>query len=48
MRWVDQGRVVTGAGISARIDTSLYLMQRLASLELAEATARQMDYDGRH
>jgi transcriptional regulator GlxA family with amidase domain len=47
VRWVDQGRVVTSAGISAGIDMSLYLVQRLASFELAEATARQMDYDWR-
>ena len=47
VRWVDQGRVVTSAGISAGIDTSLHLVQRLASFELAEAMARQMDHDCR-
>lgn len=44
VRWVDQGRIVTSAGISAGIDMSLYLVQRLAGHDLAEATARQMDY----
>ena len=43
-RWVDQGRVVSSAGISAGIDMSLHLVARLAGRALAEATARQMDY----
>ena len=33
------------AGISAGIDMSLYLVARLAGMTLAQATARQMDYD---
>ena len=44
VRWVDNGRVVSSAGISAGIDMSLHLVERLAGLELAERTARQMDY----
>ena len=44
VRWVDQGRLVTSAGISAGIDMSLHLVARLGSLALAERTARQMDY----
>lgn len=44
VRWVDQGRVVTSAGISAGIDMSLHLVARLTSLALAERTARQMDF----
>jgi transcriptional regulator GlxA family with amidase domain len=44
-RWVDQGRVVTSAGISAGIDMSLHLVERLAGRELALRTARQMDFD---
>jgi transcriptional regulator GlxA family with amidase domain len=43
--WVDQGAVVTSAGISAGIDMSLHLVQRLHSRELALRTARQMDFD---
>lgn len=43
VRWVDQGRVVTSAGISAGIDMSLHLVARLAGPALAERTARQMD-----
>jgi len=44
-RWVDAGRVVTSAGISAGIDMSLHLVARLEGEELAIRTARQMDYD---
>jgi transcriptional regulator GlxA family with amidase domain len=43
-RWVSEGGVVTSAGISAGIDMSLHLVERLAGRELALATARQMDY----
>ncbi|HEX5343732.1 MAG TPA: DJ-1/PfpI family protein [Duganella sp.] len=43
-RWVDCGQVVTSAGISAGIDMSLHLVERLADRGLAERTARQMDY----
>jgi transcriptional regulator GlxA family with amidase domain len=45
--WVDEGRIVTSAGISAGIDMSLYLVARLADHELAVKTARQMEYDWR-
>jgi transcriptional regulator GlxA family with amidase domain len=44
-RWVDTGRVVTAAGISAGIDMSLYLVGRLAGMDLAVKTARQMEFD---
>ena len=46
-RWVDEGQVVTSAGISAGIDMSLHLVERLAGRELALRTARQMDFDWR-
>lgn len=42
--WVDEGRIVTSGGISAGIDMSLHLVERLHSRELALATARQMEY----
>lgn len=45
VRWVDEGAVVTSAGISAGIDMCLHLVARLHDLELARRTARQMDYD---
>lgn len=44
VRWVDEGRVITSAGISAGVDMSLHAVSRLLSLQLAQATARQMDY----
>lgn len=43
-RWIHEGKYVTSAGISAGIDMSLYLVSQLASAELAERTARQMEY----
>ncbi len=43
-RWVEDGRVISSAGISAGIDMSLHLVERFAGQALAERTARQMDY----
>lgn len=43
--FVDQGRIVSSAGISAGIDMSLYIVSRLAGKKLAFDTARQMEYD---
>ncbi len=43
-RYVDEGAIVTSAGISAGMDMSLYLVERLAGEALARKTARQMDY----
>jgi transcriptional regulator GlxA family with amidase domain len=45
LRWVDAGHVVTSAGISAGIDVSLHVVERLAGRALAERTARQMDFE---
>jgi len=42
--WIHEGKFVTSGGISAGIDMSLYLTSQLASLSLAEKTARQMEY----
>jgi len=43
-RWVDDGRILTSAGISAGIDMSLHLVGKLHSTALAEKTAKQMDF----
>lgn len=43
-RWIDNGALLTSAGISAGIDMSLHLVARLAGQALAERTAQQMDY----
>lgn len=45
VRWVDEGNVVTAAGISAGIDMSLHLVSRLDSKDLAIKTAKQMEFD---
>ena len=45
VRWVDEGSVVTSAGISAGIDMSLHLVERIAGREAALKTARQLDFD---
>ena len=46
-RWIDEGDIVTSGGISAGIDMSLHLVERLAGRALAQRTARQMEYDWR-
>ena len=45
VRWIDEGHVVTSAGISAGIGMSLHLVSRLATEDLAVRTARQMEFD---
>ena len=44
VRWVDQGKIITSGGISAGIDMSLHLVDRLYGRALAEKTARQMEF----
>ncbi len=44
-RFVDNGRVVTAAGISAGIDMALYIVARLLGPEKALTTARHMEYE---
>lgn len=44
-RWIDEGPVITSAGISAGIDMSLHLVSRLLTPYLAMRTARQMEFD---
>ena len=43
--YVDNGRIVTSAGISAGIGMSLHLVERILGTRWAVATARQMEYD---
>jgi transcriptional regulator GlxA family with amidase domain len=45
VRWVDNGKMITSAGISAGLDMSLHLVEKLEGREMALRTARQMDYD---
>jgi transcriptional regulator GlxA family with amidase domain len=44
LRWVDEGHVVTSAGVSAGTDMALYLVQRLFGMQVANSTAQQMEY----
>jgi transcriptional regulator GlxA family with amidase domain len=45
VRWVDSDKIVTSAGVSAGIDMSLHVLERLYGPEVARATARDMEYD---
>lgn len=44
-RFVDDGDVVTAAGVSAGIDMALHLIARLESVEQAQAVRRYIQYD---
>ncbi len=46
-RVVDEGKIVTSAGISAGIDMALSIVARLHGDAVATATARHMEYDWR-
>jgi len=43
-RFIDNGRIVLSAGISAGIDTSLHVVAKLLGTEQALKTARYMEY----
>jgi transcriptional regulator GlxA family with amidase domain len=43
-RFVDNGRVICSAGIAAGIDMSLHVVGRLLGKEIADKTARRMEY----
>jgi putative intracellular protease/amidase len=44
-RWVDAGRYVTSAGVSAGTDLGFYLVSRLAGRAVAEIAAESAEYD---
>jgi transcriptional regulator GlxA family with amidase domain len=44
-RWIDEGNIVTSGGISAGIDMSLHLIDKLYGEQLAIKTAKQMEFD---
>jgi transcriptional regulator GlxA family with amidase domain len=46
-RFVDNGKYVTSAGISAGIDMSLYLVERLCGQALVDRVVAEMQYDWR-
>ena len=43
-RIVDEGRVITGGGVSLGIDMSLYLLERFLGAHVADETARILEY----
>lgn len=45
-RWHDNGSIVTAAGISAGIDASLHIIDRLHGPEVTQATKNYMEYSG--
>lgn len=44
-RFIDEGHIVTSAGVSAGIDMALHVVARLVGEATAAATARSMEYD---
>jgi len=44
-RFVDNGKVITTAGVSAGIDGALHVVARLLGDETAQKTAKYMEYD---
>jgi len=44
-RFVDDGDIVTAAGVSAGIDMALHLIARLESVERAQSIRRYIQYD---
>ena len=44
-RWVDSGDIVTAAGLSSGIAGALHVVERLFGRELAQRTAKQIEYD---
>lgn len=46
MRYMDTGRLITSAGVSAGIDMALHVVARLLSGQVAQETARYMEYEG--
>lgn len=44
-RWVDSGNIVTAAGLSSGIAGALHVVERLFGRELAQRTAKQIEYD---
>lgn len=45
-RVVDEGDIITSAGVSAGIDMALHVVRRLHGDAVARATARDMEYEG--
>ncbi|SMC49175.1 DJ-1/PfpI family protein [Sporomusa malonica] len=44
-KYVDEGSIITAAGISAGLDMSFHIIKKLLGPEIARATAKRMEYD---
>lgn len=44
-RWVDNGKLILSAGVSAGIDMSLHMVERLQGVDVANETAKYMQYE---
>ncbi|WP_139852196.1 DJ-1/PfpI family protein [Acinetobacter pullicarnis] len=45
VRYVEQGKIISSAGIASGIHASLYVVALLSELEFAENTAKRMEFD---
>jgi transcriptional regulator GlxA family with amidase domain len=45
VRFADNGHILTSAGVSAGIDMALHIVSRLLGEQVAQQTARNMEYD---
>lgn len=45
VKFVDEGHIITSAGISAGINMSFHILKNLLGVEIAEETAKSMEYD---
>jgi putative intracellular protease/amidase len=45
VRWVDNGAVITSAGLASGIDAALHVVSRLRGVEVARSTAVHLEYD---
>ncbi len=43
-RFIDNGRIITAAGVSAGIDASMYLIEKIHSRDISEETAKYIEY----
>jgi transcriptional regulator GlxA family with amidase domain len=43
-RFVDNGKVITSAGVAAGIDASLHVVEKMLGKEAADQAARDMEY----
>lgn len=45
VKYVDEGQIITAAGISSGINASLYIVAKLHGVDIAKQTAKRMEYD---